>query len=409
MNRIGMDEYSLKAQRETYIVTIKNDVELKTARQDEQIKHFNQLGAGRRKGFKPFWGYIAFRFVVNLALPLIMLITDVLFPIKYSIKLLFHKRKAYHFKRLYLHHERRLLALSKSAGIQRDDDVWFHNPFDFIKLPDAYKSLCALDYVNYLEIWECAWQAIILHIEVVYKLGYDKYMLTLRAFDWCMADFALRHVPLDVDMTFSSICDRMAILYDRLPHSQKTMVQHGTMHFHNVVLDASHYVWQDDLGAYIWKSLYKSSPTTVYCYTKDDEIALSRSVIANHPKYIHMGYGFKTAFKPEKKSLLIVGQPSLFFETEKQIIKQLQGLDIIVYLKNHPAESNALYKELRQEFDFRFIQGLDTRLPAVELLISYDSTLAYEYASVGTKVLYYGHFEIKDIRNTVIKELELRQ
>lgn len=403
-----MKQYSLKSQRETYIVTIKNDVELKTARQDEQIKYFNQLGAGRRKVFKQFWGNIAFRFIINLALPILMLITDVLFPIKYSIKLLFHKRKVYHFRRLYLHHERRLLALSKSAGIQKEDDVWFHNPFDFIKLPDTYKSLCALDYVSFLEVWKCAWQAIILHMTIVCRFGYDKYMLTLRAYDWCMTDFALRHVPLDVDMTFSSICDRMAILYDRLPHHQKTMVQHGTMHFHNVVLEASHYVWQDDLGAYIWKSLYKSSPSTVYCYTKDDEIALSRSVIANQPQYIHMGYGFKTAFKPEKKSILIVGMPSLFLKKEREIIKNLQGLDIIIYLKNHPAETSALYDGLRGEFEFTFIEGLDTKLPAVDLLISYDSTLAYEYASIGTKVLYYGHFDIDNIKKVVIKELDLK-
>ena len=403
-----MKQYSLKSQRETYIVTIKNDIELKTARQDEQIKHFNQLGAGRRKIFKNFWEYTLFRILINILLPFVMMAADILFPIKYTVFLLCHKRVSYPLKRLYLHHERRLLALSKSAGIQGEDDVWFHNPFDFIKLPDAYKSLCALDFISYGEIWISAWQSVILHFRIVLSLGYDKYLLTYRAYEWCLTDFALRHIPLDVEMTYSSICDRMAILYDRLPHTRKTMIQHGTMHFHNLVLEASHYIWQDDLGAYIWKSLYKSSPTTVYCYTKDDEIALSRSVIANHPQYIHMGYGFKTAFKPEKKSLLIVGQPSLFIDKEREIIKNLQGLDIIIYLKNHPAESSALYDGLRGEFRFTFIEGLDTKLPEVDLLISYDSTLAYEYASIGTKVLYYGHFDIDNIREVVIKDLVLK-
>ena len=403
-----MAVYRLKDQRDTYIITLQNDVELKTARQDEQIKYFNQLGAGRRKIFKHLWKSTLFRLIFNMFLPVIMLISDIAFPVKNSISLLGHERKKYPIKRLYLHHERRLLALSKSAGLQREDDVWFHNPFDFITLPAEYKSVCALDYVTMAEVWKSAWQSFLLHFKTVFSLGYDKYLLSFRAYEWCLTDFALRHIPLDVEMTYSSICDRMAILYDRLPHTRKTMIQHGTMHFHNLVLEASHYIWQDDLGAYIWKSLYKSSPTTVYCYTKDDEIALSRSVIANHPQYIHMGYGFKTAFKPEKKSLLIVGQPSLFIDKEREIIKNLQGLDIIIYLKNHPAESSALYDGLRGEFRFTFIEGLDTKLPEVDLLISYDSTLAYEYASIGTKVLYYGHFDIDNIREVVIKDLVLK-
>ncbi|AVM58664.1 hypothetical protein C3V43_13635 [Bacteroides heparinolyticus] len=385
-----------------------NDIELKTGRQDEQIKHFNQLGASRRKIFKHLWKSTFFRLVFNICLPVIMIVSDFVFPIKNSICFLGHKQKKYPLKRLYLHHERRLLALSKTAGIQREDDVWFHNPFDFITLPAEYKSVCALDYVSMGEIWKSAGQAVILHIKTVISLGYDKYLLSFRAYEWCLTDFALRHIPLDVNMTFSCICDRMAILYDKLPHENKTMIQHGTMHFHNLVLEASHFVWQEDLGAYIWKSLYKSSPSTIYCYTKDDEIALSHSVIANNPKYIHMGYGFKPSFKPEKKSLLIVGQPALFFDNEREIIRQLQGLDVIIYLKNHPAETNASYYDLRKEFDFTFIEGLNTHLPAVDLLISYESTLAYEYASVGTKILYYGLFEINYIRNLVVKELGLQ-
>lgn len=403
-----MADYRLKDQRDTYIITMLNDMELKAGRQDEQIKRFNQLGASRRKIFKHLWKSVFFRLFFNICLPVIMLISDFVFPIKNSINLLGHKRKEYPLRRLYLHHERRLLALSKAAGIQQEDDVWFHNPFDFITLPAEYNSVCALDYVTMCEVWKSAWQAFILHFKTVLSLGYDKYLLSLRAYEWCLTDFALRHIPLDVNMTYSSICDRMAILYDKLPHENKTMIQHGTMHFHNMILEASHFVWQEDLGAYIWKSLYKSSPSTVYCYTKDDEIALSRSVIANHPVFIHMGYGFKTSFKPEKKSLLIVGHPTLFYENEREILHQLQGLDIIIYLKNHPAESNELYDELRKQFGFTFIEGLNTQLPAVDLLISYESTLAYEYASVGTKVLYYGLFKINDIRNIVAKELGLQ-
>ena len=400
-------KYSLKEQRITYLITLRNDMVLKQFRKEDHKSCFNQLGAGRVFPAN-LWDKAGFRLLFSIGLPFVMFITDVLSPLKYSIKLVFHKRRSYALKRLYLHHERRLLALSKSAGIQKKDDVWFHNPFDFIKLPDTYKSVTALDFITLSEVWKSAFNAVVLHVETVLSLGYDKYFLSYRSYEWCIADFALRHVPLNTELTYSSICDRMAILYDHLPHKNKTMIQHGAMHFHNLSdKNNPNFSWQEDIRAYIWCSLYRSSPSAVYCYTDDDKIALSRSVIANNPKYVVMGYGFKTSFTPEKKSVLIIGNPTLFLNEESLIIKELQGLDIGLFLKNHPAEVNSKYDSLRNEYDFTFIEGLDTRLPAVDLLISYDSTLAYEYASVGAKVLYYGCFDINNIRSIVIKELGL--
>lgn len=62
---------------------------------------------------------------------------------------------------------------------------------------------------------------------------------------------------------------------------------------------------------------------------------------------------------------------------------------------------------MKSKYRFNFISGLDTSLPAVDMLISYDSTLAYEYASIGIKVLYYGHFDLDNIKNIVSEKLSL--
>lgn len=403
-----MGGYSYKEQRDTYITTLKNDVVLKEYPKRLRKKYFDQYGAGN-KVFKKWWDYVMFRLLLDFSLPFIAVVSDIVYPIKYTFSLLQHKKKSFPLKRLYLHHERRLLALSKSAGIQREDDVWFHNPFDFITLPDSYNSVSALDYLTYGEVWKSSIQSFLLHFKAVKKLGYNTLFLTLRAYEWCLTDFALRHIPTDVNMTYSSICDRMAIMYDKLPHKSKTMMQHGTMHFHNVNPESPYFTWHEDMKAYTWNSLYKSSPTIVYCYTKDDEDALKRSVIANAPQFVHMGYGFKPSFKPEKQSLLIVGNPSHNLAKEETLLKELSTLNVQIFLKNHPAEPNQMYDELRVRYVFTFIEGLDTKLPDVDLVISYDSTLAYEYASVGTKVLYYGHFDITNIRDIVTKEIGLVQ
>lgn len=111
--------------------------------------------------------------------------------------------------------------------------------------------------------------------------------------------------------------------------------------------------------------------------------------------------------KSEKKSVLIVSNYYIFARREEYIIKQLQDLDIEIYLKNHPSHSNSLYNDMKSKYRFNFISGLDTSLPAVDMLISYDSTLAYEYASIGIKVLYYGHFDLDNIKNIVSEKLSL--
>jgi hypothetical protein len=267
--------------------------------------------------------------------------------------------------------------------------------------------LQVLDFVSPVDVIKSFFQAWLIHIRTIITVGYNMYFLSYKAFEWSLTDYALRNIPNDVELFHSYICDRNAILIDKLPHQKKTLIQHGTMHFGNKTVDIPYYKFMEEEGFYIWTGLYKSSPTTVYCFTKTDEWALTNSVIANKPSFIYMGYGFKPSYKPTKKSILIVSNYYIFAEREEQILSRLQDLDITLYIKNHPSHSDDLYDEMQSKYRFNFIKGLETKLPEVDMLISYDSTLAYEYASIGTKVLYYGHFEINEIREIVSKYLDL--
>lgn len=264
-----------------------------------------------------------------------------------------------------------------------------------------------LDFVTFGDVMKCALQSVLLHIKVIREYGYNMYFLSYKAFEWCMADYAIRHIPEDAELVFSFICDRYSVMIDKSPHKNKSLIQHGTMHFKNKSLEIPYLVFEEDKGFYIWTSLYKCSPSKVYCYTETDEWALSNSVIANNPQYIHIGYGFKPSFAPSKKSVLIVSNFYIFAPKEEQILIQLQDLDVEIYLKNHPSHADSLYDDMRSKYNFTFIAGYSTSYPAVDILISYDSTLACEYASIGTKVLYYGHFDIANVRNVVKGILEV--
>lgn len=400
-----MVHYTMKMQRDSFIETLSNDMIL-NAYPNGKIVKWDQIAAGK-KAFKKYWNYLIVRIGFNLLLPLIMLCFDIILPIKYLLACFSRRKNKQTFKRMFVGHDRRLYTITERIGLPKNDDMWLRLMSDTYAIPNDKQKADVLDFVTPSEIIKSAIQSVIIHINAMRIFGYNIYFLSYKAFEWCITDYALRNIPENVELVYSYICDRFAIMIDKLPHQQKTLIQHGTMHFGNKTVEIPYLEFHTERGFYIWNSLYKSSPSTVYCYTEIDEWALSNSVIANKSKFIHIGYGFVPAFKPEKKSVLIVSNYYIFARREEYIIKQLQDLDIEIYLKNHPSHSNSLYNDMKSKYRFNFISGLDTSLPAVDMLISYDSTLAYEYASIGIKVLYYGHFDLDNIKNIVSEKLSL--
>ena len=398
------ETYSLKQQRATFLLSIRNDLVLKA--QDKREMSFEQIGAGR-KVFKQHWNNKGLRVIVNLLLPIIMIIMDIYLPARDILKLIFYKKKTLLSERLFVGYSRRLFTITKQAGLQCEGDFWMRLKSNEYILPERKPTVTIYDFVSVIDILKSSFQSFFLHLQIIIIFGYDKYFLSYNAYEWCVTDFALRHVPDNVELFYCFICDRNAILIDRLPHKRKCMIQHGTMHFGNSDGHNPYLEYHEEKGFYIWKSLYKSSPSTVYCYTDDDEWALSNSVIANHPLFVKIGYGFKPSYKSKKKSVLIIGNYYMNAEKEDYLLSELQKLDIEVYLKNHPAIDNSLYTTFKNKYVFSFIEGVETKLPDADLVISYDSTLAYEYASIGTKVLYYGHFDINKIQDIVSNELSL--
>lgn len=396
-----MRNYSFKEQRATFYESLRCDGVIKF--QFRHYKWFDQLGA---LGKIPLsvWDIIVFRLFFNVALPVVMTVGDFYFLIKYTAKALLPKEKV-SYDRLFVCRERHLYLIAHRIGLLSKEDVWFCSPFDTYSLPYEAKFVTISNYAKIKDVFRSFLQSIIIHLYTIFHFGYDHYLLSLKAFDWCMMDLALRHIPDNTDLYYCNICDRVAVLIDNLPHKNKNLIQHGTMHFFSNPKSNPYLTWQEDKGFWIWNSLYKSSPTTVYCFTKDDEIALRRSVISNDPTFIHIGYDFKPAFKPNKFSILIIGMYSLYKFNEEMVIKELQSVDVNLYLKNHPSISNDKYNELRSRYKFLFIEGHDSKLPDVDIVISYNSTLALEYASIGAKVLYYGHFQISDIKSIVLNEM----
>lgn len=375
-------------------------------------RHFDQLGADLLLGSK--WkNSIALRIPVCVTLPIIMLFYDIAMICKYSMGLLFHKKNELNPDSLFVSIHERLYSIGSFAGLINNDTVWFKTPMDsdLFSLPKAYNTLTVYDYIRFSDIWRSIIQSIRCRWHVIYRWGYENLMITEKCFRWLLTDMALRRMSPNIELVFCNQLDRIAVLLDKLPNTRKTLVEHGVEYVYSqseIQKKNNMLIYCPDVDFYVLNRTYHfHTLTKVYCYSEIDIKAFERSIVRCNPEYIVIGYNFKPSFKPQKKSVLIISDYYNQYENEKLIVSLLQGLDIDLFLKGHPRNNDSLYDNLRTLFHFVFIPGTKKELPDADLVISYDSTLAHEYESVGSKVIYYGNFEIKKIRSIVSSLLEV--
>ena len=369
-------------------------------------RRFDQLGADLLIGHA--WKKnVALRLLVCISLPFIMLFYDFAMICKYSLCLLLHKKEDLKHDTLFVSIHERLYSIGTFAGLIKDNAVWFKTPMDsdLFSLPKPYKTLTVYDFIRFSDIWRSIIQSIRCRWHVILRWGYENMMITEKCFRWLLTDMAFRRMSPNTELVFCNQIDRIAVLLDKLPNSRKTLVEHGVEYIYSqseVQKKNNMLVYCPDVGFYVLNRTYHfHTLTKVYCYSETDIKAFERSIVRCNPEYIVIGYNFKPSFKPSKKSVLIISDYYNQYENEKKIISLLQGLDIELFLKGHPRNNDGLYDNLRSLYHFVFIPGTKKELPDADLVISYDSTLAHEYESVGSKVLYYGNFEIENIRSVV--------
>ncbi|EYU14232.1 hypothetical protein [Photorhabdus aegyptia] len=175
--------------------------------------------------------------------------------------------------------------------------------------------------------------------------------------------------------------DRWAILMDRLCLSKKTnltLVQHGSLKA-LVLPENAHFK--------IYTRLHSVAELVAYDRI-ESEIFLDKIIRNGKGKAItllHMGMQLNTVkVDNDKFSILFVGHPHCE-DTQIKIYHSLVGLNIIAYYKEHP---KAPASRNVRKIGWVFINDLKF-FPSVDLVISYASTLAYEYESIGAKVLFH--------------------
>ncbi|MDD4730287.1 MAG: hypothetical protein PHN55_16235 [Dysgonamonadaceae bacterium] len=274
------------------------------------------------------------------------------------------------------------------------------NPNDYVIPSGMYIS--SLQVVSISDIFSASVGTFVAYILICTQFGFYYMLCSMNAFKWLMYWKACKQLPIESSLYFVNHKDRWAFLEDHIYSKHKTLIQHGT----------EVGIYSDDItkklalnpvtgGGWALNMPYKyQTLSKVIAFTEKEITAMKLSIIGCDPEFVVGGYGFETyPLKSDKFSVLIIAFSGVFFEKEKEIIKGLQELNIDIYVKNHPTQSNEPYLKLQEDLIFTFIK--EQRFPHVNLVITYDSTLAHEYKSVGIEVLYHTVVSLYEIKKNI--------
>ena len=169
---------------------------------------------------------------------------------------------------------------------------------------------------------------------------------------------------------FDALIDRWAYLLGDIQH-ESCLVQHGIL---------SESVKIKKIGKVDY-AYYINEKQKNIC----EKILFKNIPVAFYRENTNLG-GVSKLLKNGKKNILLICN-ELFFDKEKEIIKDLSKININLYVKPHPHNSYHPYENLMLLNNFILLQKKD--LPKVDFVISYFSTLATEYESNGVEVLMY--------------------
>ena len=194
----------------------------------------------------------------------------------------------------------------------------------------------------------------------------------LQSFQWVLVKKALlKYTPLKT-LVFCNV-DNWSYLFAGMKDVHTVFMQHG------IVNSSLLYYFK-----FKWLNINE-----IYCYN-DEQFGFFSKIIHH--------IGEKHFFKPRitlvpvntaKKTVLLVGCVTLYRDIEEKLIADIAGRkNLQLYVKPHPVFSKFFYQIMKKKHDFILIEEKDF-FPDVDVVISYESTLAYQYEISGKTVYFH--------------------
>lgn len=279
-----------------------------------------------------------------------------------EFKLLYNKTAEYKIEgeNLFLFFLPLFYGRCKSAELFDDSKYWI--PGGVI---DSNKyNLTGKVIINYKSVlnWRDYYKVLNLSLCTIkeYLIKYDCYYAIYKVWNYYETYIGLSKLSKDNNIYFSNQCDRWAIMFDAIPSRTKTLIQHGIAS-HTIVCPAQ--LSHIDI-------LYAISR-----HTSDD---MFFSILNCKPELKYSKPTLALTEIPKKRLTVLLVSHILYLEYEKRILKLLSNKGVEIYLKKHPEVKNdRCYLDLKDQYGFYYIT--DAFFPKVDAVISYQSTLAYEY------------------------------
>lgn len=254
------------------------------------------------------------------------------------------------------------------TNINKKEFNILYSPFNNSNLLNENK-ISILSGISFVDLFK----SFIFSIEIIfflyYKFGYrDIFFRGYSSFNFFITSFFVYKSSLTNKYFSDAQYCRWAHLLGNIKH-ESYLVQHG------IILDKI--------------KLHKIGTISFAYYINDEQkFIFEKLLLKNIPECIQVENKiFYNIFPKDGIFSILLICNSLYFDKEQTVIKILCKLNLCLYVKPHPNESPKKYVDENLNNKFILLKNYD--IPKVDLVISYPSSLAYDFVNNGTHVLFY--------------------
>ena len=232
----------------------------------------------------------------------------------------------------------------------------------------------------------------VLRICLIYPFNNTILYPIYNYWEFCLASRCVERIIQKKDIFFSNQSDRWALLFDNLPSKSKTLLQHGVdVNYGDKIVKLTNIDHFYAISNGSWQNSYK------YLLNCKPDLHIMKPTIE------------LSEIKEDNVSVLIISN-LIYIDIETKIMDKLRRLPVKLYVKKHPGENNEdNYQQLRDKYGFILITG--KFFPKVDYVISYESTLAYEYMGYNVPVSFFSPYNpncLNQIEEGLLKLIDER-
>lgn len=318
------------------------------------------------------------RIVVTLW-PVINFCWSVFMFIKFGIILLKTKRRKISLKgNTYLEYTRHLKNLSGLMSSENKPNQW-------VSLKSKERGVVTIfNLTSFTILFKALGSAIkapfLLREITLYN---HQYVLSYSSFEWFLSYYTLRQFSFK-SIYYANHYDRWAIMFDSLEAESKNLIQHG------LIIDG------------FSPPTKQVNTSCLFCYEERQKELFFKLVIEGDTckvSYLKTTLHYTISPPSNRFSVLMVSCHPISFEREKKLMPMLPK-EITLYIKPHPLFPSKDYNEINNIENVYLIDDPDD-FPNVDLVISYNSTLGFNYEVSGKKVIYYEDNSVDEILEKV--------